>query len=532
MESMIGNLNREGKDLTNATEMRLSQRPLGLGKAYEDFGSSFTRGSQGSQGKATAKHDPRGRGGHGKFKLPTSSPKPLRSKDDYSTRSSGSDAQRNGKSDRKRQKAAKTSYGDSEDGSEDEMDLLSSQPEDHPSTSQKPVKLSSNSHADSETFYVDSKGRQHEYDKRFPPEKSKTLKGLKFSRSKDGPSDRRLPDPDVVYVKKDSQLGRKSASSDNFFDSPPVPQKPSQLSSRSSTKPLNMEIVNVGTAKPRPKPRPVGKTKTLADVSNSQPGNTSRIGPASSTIRATSGRVASLDQRSSASSSQKSRQQSSPDPRSRSSSLEIEVVKSTPETFPFISPQRSSPDGQPQTRYRTAAFPDLPLLGDLGSKSLDHTKSRPLARVPSAFPISLSPTKDQDEEDEGPRSGVHILLPKAKEKKKKESTSLFTDEERGRSDSSSLKEKEKIKKAKKTEHHKAKAFPMSTQVLQSIGSPTPPSRSRSPSYGSTRPGKRNSEGGSGDDRISKRSRKELDAYVHPCIYGTPHPRLDSSRVNC
>jgi hypothetical protein len=110
-----------------------------------------------------------------------------------------------------------------------------------------------------------------------------------------------------------------------------------------------------------------------------------------------------------------------------------------------------------------------------------------------------------------PKTKTSIQVSREKNKgKDKVQTSLFSEEENA-DDLHTLEKRKKEKtKARKLEK-KAKAFPMSTQLLASIGSPTLPSIWSSSPPGPSRTAKRVSQSGSDNERISKRSRTKREA---------------------
>ncbi len=154
--------------------------------------------------------------------------------------------------------------------------------------------------------------------------------------------------------------------------------------------------------------------------------------------------------------------------------------RKTPDPFPEQSPT-SSPV---PVKRATGPFPHLsPLAGSKASppaRSAVNSKKALPARAPAAFPI-LSPTKYDVSDDP----------PKSRDKGKGKAPNKENDEDKNAYDWVRKKKVKAIAKQKKPE-----AFPMNSQMLESLDSTSP-----------LRPKKRLSEDGSGDEHTPKKSRK-------------------------
>ena len=159
--------------------------------------------------------------------------------------------------------------------------------------------------------------------------------------------------------------------------------------------------------------------------------------------------------------------------------------RKTPEPFPEQSPT-SSPVS---VKRAVGSFPHIsPLAGSKASPSapsaVNLKKALP-TRAPAAFP-TLSPTKYDVPDDP----------PKSRDKGKGKAPNKENDEDKNAYD---WVRKKKVKATVKQK--KPEAFPMNTQMLESLDSTSP-----------LRPKKRLSEDGSGDEHMPKKSRKNHEPY--------------------
>jgi len=521
MENFYNKLNREGKDLSTTTSVRLDSRPVypHYGGLAEDHGCTLKTGlpkKNGSRSQAPS--------GYQKFHSATSRPS-----SQGKTRDVMRSSHKEGDKEKDRNMAVQRSadkrahldaieFSDSE--SDDEMDLLSSQADfDDPSSFQEPVlrhRLASTKHISKDAVnlkgsppqrgvHVDSNGREHHYHPNFHP--SNVYSHLKFKKNKidskleeipasSKPSSSLLPSRldltgdnyggttveskrpheveanDNGYVKKTGSL--KKVNSSQTMESPPR-RNSQQAKPRSVTLSDQPEFDQNNKPRPRPKPRLVSKKQT---DQKSQPRSNSR-----SRSRSQGGLVATL----------------------------------TPAAFPIISPP-SSPVF-PSSKTKTADFPSISPLRDL-NPHLNHEPRRPkplgsCSRLPNPFPMVSPPPKRREEREEA-RGRTHVKRTKEKGKlKENDDVALFSRSE-GAHDKNELsfvtskkgkgkgKEKERVSTVEneRQQREKLNKFPMSTQMLESIDS-SPPSWQ----------GKRSSEGGSEDERITKKSKTESDTYV-------------------
>lgn len=530
MEKFYNKLNREGKDLSTTTSVRLDSRSVysHYGALAEDHGCTLKPGSPKKNGLRSQAPS-----GYQKFNSATGRRSPqgkmravLRPSNKEGDKEKGRNmvVQRSAASQDKRLYSYAIEFSDSE--SDDEMDLLSSQADcvDDPSSFQEPVlrhRLASTKHItkDAAKFkgspsqrdvHVDSNGREHHYHPNFHP--SNVYSHLKFKKRK---SDSRVEETTASskpssslpsssldltgdnyggsileskrpheakannngYVKKTGSL--KNANSSQTTDSPPR-RNSQQARPQSST--LSDQPKFDKNNKPRPRPRPVSKKQT--------------------------------DQKAQLRSKSRSRSKS----RGGGSSLVATFQTLTPAAFPIISPP-SSPVVPPKTK--TADFPSISPLRDLNPHSNhEHRRSKPLgscSRLPNPFPM-VSPPPKRREEGEEARGRTHIKRMKDKGKlKENDDVALFSrsEEEHDENELSFVTSKKGKGKGKgkekggvstveneRQQREELNKFPMSTQMLESIDS-SPPSWQ----------GKRSSEGGSEDERIMKKSKTELDTYV-------------------
>jgi len=524
MEKFYNKLNREGKDLSTTTSVRLDSRPVypHYGGLAEDHGRTLKTGlpkKNGSRSQAPS--------GYPKFHSATTTSRPsshgkTRAVMRPSHKECDKEKDRNmavQRSADKRTHSDAIEFSDSE--SDDEMDLLSSQADfDDPSSFQVPVsrhRLASTKHTTKDAanlkgsppqrgVHVDSNGREHHYHPNFHP--SNVYSHLKFKKNKSDskveeitasskPSSSLPPSRldltgdnyggsileskrphevkanDNGYVKKTGSL--KKANSSQTTVSPPR-RNSQQAKPQSFTLSDKPEFDKNNKPRPRPKPRPVSKKQT----------------------------------------DQKSQLRSNSRSRSRSQGGLVATV--TPAAFPIISPP-SSPF-VPSSKTKTADFPSISPLRDL-NPHLNHEPRRPkplgsCSRLPNPFPMVSPPPKRREEGGEA-RGRTHVKRTKEKEKGKlkENDVGLFSrsEGEHDKNEPSFVtskkgkgkgKEKERVSTVEneRQQREKLNKFPMSTQMFESIDS-SPPSWQ----------GKRSSEGGSEDERITKKSKTESDTYV-------------------
>ncbi|KAF9460531.1 RTC4-like domain-containing protein [Collybia nuda] len=248
--------------------------------------------------------------------------------------------------------------------------------------------------------------------------------------------------------------------------SPPVHPRPKLPSSR-TLKPAQEAAKSENT---RPKPRPIGKPRVAS--AQLQPAPFPSLDPPSSPRR----------RRNTVSTTEND------DTRSTKSTL-------TPAPFPMVSPA-SSP-------LHPAKFPTLPPLGSQGSKQ----KSKPFMpqslvkeRASQAKPVEMSKATKPKVPNDYP-----TMSPLSSQTRTLSSSQKSSTAKKGPSKKRIVSEEESEVEINSV--LKPQPFPMSTQVLGSIGSPCTP-----PVAGPSRPGKRSSSdrNSSGGGRENKKTKKDDD----------------------
>ncbi|KAF8159864.1 RTC4-like domain-containing protein [Crassisporium funariophilum] len=478
MENLYSNLSRKGQTLETASSLRLPNRPLANPnpKAFQDLGISLAPKDGSSSQKSKIR--------------------PTRTASLKSMRGTGED---------KRDLSSK-----SNSNSEDEIDFLSQS--DHLS-SPAPTKSTKTS----DRKYMHHDGKTHDWDPRFPPSQTVALKSLKFKKNKMAGSQDETPVASSSLPKP--QLGLKENDNGYTFGPRTVVEKKQQASKEkqfaragsprirgSKTKkqleddsdgevvsPLGVKSSNrrdspreplaaSGPPRPRPVARPTHKSQAAASGSN--PHNRK---PAGSTSQPKSNpAVPALESfalgRGKATIGKKHSRSPSPDDlysqpmeKTRAAS-DFPVPLSSPQAFPTMSPLGGMQKIRPK-----------PIPKKTNLKNNSEAKFAGVSRFVSAFPMP------------SPQSGSKIMADdnvqlKGKGKAKASPINDSDDAEDEDEDNG------------KRQRLKPQAFPMSKQVLASIGSPSVPGRS-------SRSEKRPSEGGSGDDRHLKRGRLEHDLHL-------------------
>lgn len=404
----------------------------------------------------------------------------------------------------------------SDSESDDELDLLSqksSRPD--PSTlQQRPPSMSSTSHGvrSNERVFQDAQGKKHPYHKDFQP---RNLTGMKFNKIKEAnqvaktpqtSSQTSLPSPksslplshednsgglmhskrfqqsrmgDTVYV---NHIGTQSRTTTH--------SKHGNIPLFSTTSESPTPTTNEPPRKSQPKPRPIGRSAH----------SRSQINPTSS--------VTVLNMLPVGSSPPRSKSPSRP----RSQCLSPKATVKQPAAFPVPTPPTS-----PVTRSKKKKTNLLPISPLKESNSDDSRWSKPQAsssRLPEPFPVPSPYNRRKDEMDDW-RGRTRPKVSKEKgQMKENEDGGLFTepeDDSPTTTASKSMKGKGKeterltaIVKGKDGKSKKPRKFPMSTQMLESIGSSPDPGLRR---------GKRSPDRGSDNDRVKKRSKTEEDSYV-------------------
>jgi hypothetical protein len=503
-------------------------RPPGIGLAYENLGTSLVPPGTSKSTKPTPSTTG-SQGNYSKFRpaistkssssqpTPASSQKSLRSKPDSTIRTTIG---------KNRCSPSKGAVILTDSGSSDELDFLSSQAEEednfYDTKKKKYGQLQVKKGMDApDAAFVDEQGKQHTYDPKFLPKRQ--FAGLKFTKTK---KTEQAADSSVApvskqsekeqyleqistrasYLNKDTAKSTAATSKTTEYDDEVVyvgPLSGKSANSNRRTSPIPSRIhkkLPSNTTRPRPVPRPKNGGRPAPFSSNSQPISTYE--PRSSQTNPPSSSAAPLKMMTVDISSQTS--VALERYRIWSESPERSEQQAVPDDFPNLSPP-SSP-----TSRKQIIVDDFPFVSPLSGTKIQAEPIKPHAsssRMPVPFPMP-SP---QSKTDGKPKTKPYIQANHAKDKgngKSKVQSSLFSEEE----DAGDLKASEKRKKEKKARklERQAEAFPMSTQVLASIRSPSvPPTWSSSPA-GPSRSGKRTSEGGSDDERNSKRSRT---AYV-------------------
>ena len=506
MESLMNDLHRNGDNLAAARSLRLPSRPP-THQIFEDHGQTLVSGSQQKQSSQVS--------GIKKFKpaIITSE----KSKVGPATRSinTGATARIAGSQ-------ADIELSDSQ--SEDEMDLLSScrEPAHYPSTSQKRIPHTQD---DSDQGYLDSDGKLHQYVKGFEPKR--VYSSLRFKKNKG-----------VDKAKgefSDTALSQPTQPPSPF----PAPRQPASGNSHTpSSKSKRETSVFIGDTiyvnRPLSRKDPNSKPESRLPASSiklpprekhpSEPEPVLKFGPPSRSAHPRIKRInkPNLGNRETEFSARKGLDSSHLDgldsailnvedqgdtkgrPMSCSSfcsgSSSPKVMARELEAFPTISPPSSpAPKRQPKN------FPPLSPLTDSKSQADGSLRrSKPQA---NPFPMLSPPSKGEEVEVSRGMSALKRIKGKEKMKENGDASLLMHPDDEDYAGptiivSSSLKDRGKGKERSQPENvtkRRPKEFPMSTQMLQSIDSSqttvSPP-----------RWGKRLSKG-SGDERISKRSKK-------------------------
>ena len=502
MESLYNGLHRTGQTLDTAATLRLKKRPQGDSnpntKAFEDFGSSLApRSSQAALPRS-------------KFK-PASivSPKPTRS---ISIKKPLSDFSE----------------------SEDELDLLSSSqadPDDSQPSKKPPVSKAGK--------YVDEKGKEHDYDPKFLPTKSKALAKIKFTKTKKlgGEDDTITPASSASSLKShpvlkengqdfgswvndlkkqaadkqatgDTSMGNTKASTGSVDEdaleiSSPLLVKSNSRLNRSQPppkQPIHREPPNA-CIPPRSRNRPLPR-KPNTDAGGSKPSDTtgsglntwSTLGFKSSAIITDGLELVPVARKTTKTATKKKSPSRSPSPEitistpTRKDRLGSRSL-SSPQNFPMdmISPlgekvhQKTLPKPRPKTHVNTANLPSFEASRNL-----------------SAFPMPSPQSRN--------RAGTRVTS-QSKGKNKAQPFPLDDPGEDELDDESDCDaaggEKGRLKdKGRRKPQPKPQAFPMPTQMLASIGA-LPKGVHQ----------KRISEGCSDDERQAKKKRRSSLSYV-------------------
>lgn len=501
-----------------------------MGLAYENLGTSLvppgtskstkpTPSTTGSQGNYSKFRPATSTKSSSSQPIPSSSQKSLRSKPDSTIRTTI------GKSRRSPSKGAVIL---TDSGSSDELDLLSSQAEEeednfYDTKKKKYGQSQAKKRMDApEAAFVDERGKQHTYDPKFLPKRQ--FAGLKFTKtkkteqavdssvapiSKQSEKEQYLEQISTTtsYLNKDTAQSTAAASKTTKYDDDVVyvsPLSGKSANSNRRTSPIPSRIhkkLPSNTTRPRPVPRPKNGGRPAPFSSNSQPLSTCE--PRSSQTNPPPSSAAPLKMMTVDISSQTN--VALERYRTWSESPERSEQQAVPDDFPNLSPP-SSPASRKQI-----IVDDFPFVSPLSGTKI-QTEPIQLHASSSRMPVPFPMPSPQSKTDGKPKTKLYIQANHAKDKGKgKVQSSLFSEEE----DAGDLKTSEKQKREKKARklEKKAKAFPMSTQVLASIRSPSVPSTWSSSPAGPSRSGKRTSEGDSDDERNSKRSRTERDAYV-------------------
>jgi len=497
--------------------------PPGMGMAYENLGTSLVPPGT-SKSRKPIPSTTAIQGGYSKFK-PATSTKSLSSQPTPSTsqRSSRNRSDSAGRStSRKDRNPPKTIVlSDCDSGSTDEMDLLSSShaEEEEEEYSRDMKKGSGQSpekrgKAVARPAFVDEKGKQHAYDPKFLPKKP--FAGLKFTKTKKTVDDSLVPISEesvkeqypeelptrTSHLTKDKTKSTAATSKttdcgDDVVYVSPLSGKSANSNRRTSPIPSQNLPSNITQSRPIPRPKNGGRPGPFSQSKSSYGPRSSQTNPPSSS--AVPLNMIPVDTSSQTSVALELALEPGSRYRTWSESPERSEQKVVLDAFPDLSPP-SSPIARKQTTVG-----DFPLLSPLGETKVRAEPMKPQAsssRMPGPFPMPSPQSKTNDERKTKP--GIQAGREKNKGKDKVQ-TSLFSEEENADDLQASEKQKREKKKARKLEK-KAKAFPMSTQVLASIESPTVPSIWSSSPAGPSRGGKRRSQDGSDDERISKRSR--------------------------
>jgi len=481
----MNDLRRNGDDLATAPSLRLSSRPLhGI---FEDHGQSLVSGSQQSSDSK------RPVSGIQKFKPAATLEKVGPSTSKGSTMTTATTV------------SAHIELSDSQ--SEDEMDLLSRRDTaDDPSTSQKRV---SHTKKEPDRGYF-SDGKWHTFLKGFEP-KEHILSSLKFNKNKGvdrvkgkfpdtalsqstqpNSSSRQFASPSKNCNALASSSKSKRETSTSTRDTIYVSRQPnsndqkSKFESRSRASLVNHPPRENQSFEPKPvtqklKTGPPTRSANLRIKRVKNPEFVIQQPTQFSTIKSQNSSLAiALDSVVLGDEGQRNIQRRSTTrsrSRSRCSSPKITVRK--PEDFPTLSP----PSSPALLKQQPMHFPPLSPLTDSKSKAGGFLgRSKPQA---SPFPMLSPPSKG--EEVRG-----RTVIKRIKKGKKENGDTLFTESD------------DDCDTGLPIVVSRPQRFPMSAKMLHSIDS--------SPTTLSPPRGKRLSKG-SGDERISKRSKKERDSYV-------------------
>lgn len=503
-------------------------RPPGMGLAYENLGTSLappgtnkskkpilsTTGIQGSYSKFRPATSTKSSSSQ---PTPSSSQKSLRGKFDSTSRTAI------------RRNPSKGVVVLDDSGSPDELDFLSSQAEEEEEGDLYDMKKKKRGQSQGkkakdvfEPAFMDEQGNQHAYDPKFPPKKQ--FAGLKFTKNKKAeqaadsslvPSSKESEKEQYLeqistrasYPNKDTAKSTATTSKTTDYDEDVVYVRPLSGKSANSnrrTSPIPSRIhkkLPSNTPQPRPVPHPKngGRHGSASFLLNSQPKSTCE--PRSSQTNPPSSSAAPLNMMPVDTSSQTS--VALERYRTWSESPERSEQKAEPDDFPSLSP----PSSHASRKQKQITVDDFPFVSPLSGTKI---RAEPIKRHASSsrMPVPFPMPSPQSKTNGKPKTKPYI---QAKDKGKGKSKVQISEEE-DEGDLEASEKRKREKKARKLEK-KAEAFPMSTQVLASMRSPSvPPTWSSSPA-GPSRSGKRTSEGGSDDERISKRSRTQRDAYV-------------------
>jgi hypothetical protein len=487
MESRIADAGSKGVNLFDDAKGRLLARPQAQisksgaqatrrkGQAAEDLGSSFTKGGAFSdKGKAKAN----------------------------GTRSKIHSSQ---------------GHGSMDSDSDDELDLLSSSQAGSGSDTgtpvrKKPKRKSKQLELEQEDGFMDN-GKLHRYDPKFPVSKLKALQDLHFKKYKKSTNDASDPTPSntsssTLLILQDHRTNRDLlADSFNINTTRPKTNTQSSLGharnpvprstynrspspdrhmpSAHSSKPTEVRTTTENT---RPKPRPLGR---VASTQHKPPD----IGLGSDVPR--------------------------------SPARQHTISESRP--FPLLLPESENIDPAKTRRsppVQKLALAEFPPLSPVASPA---RLSEWTSRAPQEKRGQVKKPSSQYPNRKGTITQVSPTTPKATTGKKVKDASAFpvlsplsslpvsaNEETPGKS---KLRQKDCLGYRRESEDHdsdieelqsssdlpKAQPFPMSTQVLNSIGSPD-----TTPTAGPSRRGKRSSPDGSDNEQKRKRTRKDKE----------------------
>jgi len=528
METFLSNLNQKGQGLDDA---RFKKSEYG---ALEDLGSTLMSKKKNHTGGSQSSSQTSWQSKTSKFKPALTSSKPAKSvvqAKDYTRQRIPTSS-----------KKGNVVLSSESEGDSDESDEMNIRPSsqagdfDEPASSQKPVKsytqirtniseaIGGQKSSQGPKYYTDGAGKKHTIDPKYNSTSS-ALASLKFKKTKDtvkmtstaSNENQFVPKPNLWSptpspVKEKDSKDLKMSPQRSKTREPSLPSPLGKKSSNSnrprSPSPSRSRPQDVEPPRPRPKPRP----KRAATVSSQSNNHSEMHGSSQSKLVSMIDNVAST--------SRQSRVR-------RSESVECSSPrKMRPDPFPMRSLTSSS---RPGTHSDSA-----PLRDSSASPVSDATKSKISAsRTPSGFPMPLTPKKSIEKHD------VVATVKPDKRKNKGKGKAKHDSEDEDEydsflSDSGSNKAKKKYERNLKKTAVKARAFPMSTQMLASIASPSAPSSSnKSSPFESPLSRKRYSDDGSDDGRISKKSRKERDLYVSGLASSstTHYAKTQTSRIS-